>query len=442
MTVHRLVLPLLLLASAQTLSCNAPSRVEPSQCLALRSDFAESAEGTTEAQSVAPTVRPFRRCFMEDTALSAQRPLKALLDRAADLYEQALRVLDASRGPGSVGSNDKPREKPRLPSHVEKLLQDSLLCNEEAARGEPRSVEAHHGRALALQEIGQLDEARDAITRALAIAPDDPETLAAAADLYINRLPPSLDHTETGLEFVRRGHGSDKVLIARLALLEGQALNDLGRHREALARLDASLRASDDVQTRFERAMALFDLCRFDDARRGFAEVIARAPRDAWAHHHLGLVLEFLGRQAEADRAFARARHDAPQNFREPQPIGPEEFRQIVDRELRALPPAQRADLADVRVETADLPDVADLTAEEPPLSPTILGLFRGTPLGAPAPATCDAAARTIVLYRRNLLRVTTTRDELAEQIRTTLLHELGHLHGEDDDALRDRGLE
>ena len=91
--------------------------------------------------------------------------------------------------------------------------------------------------------------------------------------------------------------------------------------------------------------------------------------------------------QAEADQAFTRARRDAPQDFREPQPIGPEKFRQIVDRELRALPPAQRADLAAVRVETADLPDVADLLAEEPPLSPTILGLFRGTPLGVPATA-------------------------------------------------------
>jgi predicted Zn-dependent protease with MMP-like domain len=34
------------------------------------------------------------------------------------------------------------------------------------------------------------------------------------------------------------------------------------------------------------------------------------------------------------------------------------------------------------------------------------------------------------------------TQDELIEQIRTTLLHELGHLRGEDDAELRARGLE
>lgn len=448
-----------------------------------------------------PEVRPFRRCFSEDTALSAPRALSALLDRAADRYEQATRILGeqrpASRGSkaepaatspapratasdrptgGSAGARSQDLSAHPLPPRVEDLLQDSLVCSEEAARVEPRSVEAHHGRAIALQELSRVEEARDAITRALALEPDDPETLAAAADLYVNRLPPALDHTETGLEFARRGsrrarRSHDKALIARLAQLEGQALNDLGHSREALARLEASLSAADDVQTRYERAVALFDLCRFEDARRGFAEVVSRVPDDAWAHHHQGLVLEFLGRTAEAELSFARARREAPKEFREPLPVSSEEFRQIVDRELRALPAEQRADLWAVRVETADLPDVTDLTAEEPPLSPTILGLFRGTPLpdssgrqsappGAPAkpeaaerPAAAKVSAttpaavnddnqRTIVLYRRNLLRATSTKDELQAQVRTTLLHELGHLRGEDDDALRARGLE
>ena len=34
-----------------------------------------------------------------------------------------------------------------------------------------------------------------------------------------------------------------------------------------------------------------------------------------------------------------------------------------------------------IKVEAADLPDIGDLVAEKPPLSPTILGLFRGLPL-------------------------------------------------------------
>src|SRR5207247_10491798 len=122
----------------------------------------------------AEVARPLKRCFDEDASGDPPRPLDGLLDRAAERYDHG----------------DFPT---------------SLVCAEEAARVEPRSVEAHHDRAAALQELGRLDDAESAFTRALALDPDDPETLAGAADLYINRLPPTNDHTETGLEHAGRG---------------------------------------------------------------------------------------------------------------------------------------------------------------------------------------------------------------------------------------------
>jgi tetratricopeptide (TPR) repeat protein len=363
--------------------------------------------------------RPLQRCFAEDASGDPARPLDALLDRAADRYDHGDFVT-------------------------------SLACAEEAARVEPRSVEAHHDRAAALQELGRLDEAAAAFTRALALDPDDPETLAGAADLYVNRLPPSNDHTETGLEYARRGShrvkrnrlrpaSEARALVARLALLEGQALNDLGRSREALSRLDASLAAApDDAHARYERAVALFDLCRFRDARRAFEEVLEKNPKDAWAHHHLGLTLERLGDNAAAERELQRARAEAPADFKAPIELGAGEFQKLVLAEAAKLPPALQVDLAKVKLETADLPALDDLTAEEPPLAPTILGLFRGAPLGE-AP---ESEPRAIVIYRKNLARAVASRDELVAQVRTTLLHELGHLRGEDDEALRARGLE
>jgi tetratricopeptide (TPR) repeat protein len=381
-----------------------------------------SAMRATEKPAHEPApVRALKRCFDEDLSGDPPRPLDALLDRAAERYDHGDFVA-------------------------------SLTCAEEAARVEPRSVEAHHDRAAALQELARLDEAEAAFTRALALDPDDPETLAGAADLYINRLPPTNDHTETGLEFARRGsrrlkrarsvtHGGrpDRALVARLALLEGQALNDLGRSREALMRLDAALAAEpDDLHARYERAVALFDLCRFGEARRAFSDVLAKNPHDAWAHHHLGLTLERTGDVAGAERELARARAEAPNEFHAPVDVAATEFRAIVDAEAKKLTPQLRADLARVSLETADLPDLADLTAEEPPLAPTILGLFRGAPIGE-AP---ESEARAIVIYRKNLERAVASREELVQQIRTTLLHELGHLRGEDDDALRARGLE
>ena len=371
---------------------------------------------------VLPEPRPLRRCFPADLPGAPPRLLDILLDRAADLFEGG-------------------------------EFEGSLACAEEAARGEPNSVEAHHERADALRELRRLPEAQDAFARALALDPDDPKTLDGIADFYVNRLSPTNDHLETGLAYARHGsrkvkHGKDRYLIAHLALLEGEALSDLGRSREALGRLDAALAASPgDPHVLYERAVADFELCRFDEARADLVEVLRIDPRDAGAHHQLGLILERIGDAAGAELELGRARALSPGDFHEPVLPATEEFRALVAHEVERLTETLRSDLGLVELEVADLPALADLIAEEPPLSPTILGLFRGSPLPpvstAPrTPGSARAESRTIVLYRKNLGRAVASRDELVTQIRTTLLHELGHLRGEDDSDLRARGLE
>src|SRR5215831_20685434 len=256
-----------------------------------------------------PDVRPARRCFPEDGAGAPERPLEALLDRAADRYDDG-------------------------------DYEGALLCADEAARQASRSIEAHHNRAAALAQLGRLDEARTAFTRALALGPDDPETLAGAADLYINRLPPSAELTEIGLEYARRGVRNVKRLAAdrrraqaaRLALLEGQALDDLGRAKEALPRLDAALAfAPGDLDALYERGVALFELCRFPDAKRVFQTVLERNADNAYAHHHLGLILEREGREPEAIKHFIRARQLAAGDFPAPVDISRDDFKKSVD---------------------------------------------------------------------------------------------------------------
>ena len=93
--------------------------------------------------------------------------------------------------------------------------------------------------------------------------------------------------------------------------------------------------------------------------------------------------------------------------------------------------------LGNVDLEVVDLPDMEDLLAVDPPFPPTILGLFRGSPLGE-----TSTEKRAIVLYRKNLARAAKSRDELRKQVTITILHEIGHLAGADEDELRARGLE
>ena len=397
--------------------------------------------------------RPLRRCF-PDTPSWVDAPVAALLDRAAEMF-------DASDYEGA------------------------LACAEEAARQAPRSVEAHHNRAVALLHLDRLDDARDALALALALAPDDPETLEAAADLNINQLAPSADRSQIGLEYARRGsrHVSrhDGERVARLALLEGQALVDLGRSLEGLHRIDAALAAMPKMTAaQYERGVALFELCRFHEARHMFQKVLAATPDHGHALYHLGLIEERIGNENLAAQRLAEATARDPKAFPAPPPISPEQFQERVRHAVASLPPDVAADLSGIQVQAAELPALDDLTAEKPPLSPTILGLFRGLPIdwkADTAPPTqagrvgqtgrgkksrrplasdkadevpsrasdgarCAVPDRAIVLYRRNLLRTVGDEAELDRAIIRTLLHEVGHLRGEDDGSLRDRGLE
>jgi tetratricopeptide (TPR) repeat protein len=425
--------------------CHRPPAAAPAPiCQPTKSSTPAAAKDVTAAESeqdpAEPTPRPLRRCFPEQPAW-VDAPVADLLDRAADRFD-----------------------------HGDYL--GTLACAEEAARQAPRSVEAHHNRAIALLHLDRLDEARDALELALALAPDDAETLEAAADLHINQLPPSADGSALGLEYARRGsrHVSrrDAEEVARLALLEGQALIDLGRAAEALRRIEAALAASPRFGAAlYERGVALFELCRFDDARRTFEKVLSATPDHAHALYHLGLIEERAGDDAIAARHLAAASKTDPKSFPPAPEITAADFAARIQSAVAALPPDFKRDLSGVKIEAADLPALDDLTAEKPPLSPTILGLFRGLPLdygeeaaaptpagragkGRPAPPAssaagplqCDAGDRTIVLYRRNLLRTVRDGAELDQAIARTLLHEVGHLRGEDDGSLRDRGLE
>jgi tetratricopeptide (TPR) repeat protein len=323
----------------------------------------------------------------------------------------------------------------------------ALTCADEALRAAPRLVAALTARADALAELGRVDEARLAYARALAVDPDDADTLLGAAEMNVRRLGGERDALETALEYAVRGarvasRAGDGDLAARLEVVAGMAENDLGRSDRALSHLDRAVRTRpDDPDAIYERGLALYELCRFPEAQRAFERALALAPDDAWAMHHLGLVLERRG-DPRAEAVLAKARAAAPQEFRPELAVAPAAFRAEVDAAVAALPEPERRALAHVPVEVRDLPDADDLLAVEPPLSPSILGLYRGPPEGEPCAAGAGARCRSIVFYRKNLIRFARDRRDLDEQVRVTLLHELGHLHGEDDDQLRSRGLE
>jgi predicted Zn-dependent protease with MMP-like domain len=106
-----------------------------------------------------------------------------------------------------------------------------------------------------------------------------------------------------------------------------------------------------------------------------------------------------------------------------------EEFEQHVRAALDSLP----ADLA------AALENIAVVVEEENPEDPDLFGLYQGVPLterGFEAPIQPD----TISIYRRPLVEDFADVEELRDEIRITVLHELGHYFGIEEDRLDELG--
>jgi predicted Zn-dependent protease with MMP-like domain/Flp pilus assembly protein TadD len=328
----------------------------------------------------------------------------------------------------------------------------ALALAEEAVAAAPRSVPAHHLRAAPLAELGRLDEALEAYERALAHGKDDVELLLGAAEFLVNFAQdgePDRELVERGLELARRGgklarKAGDAALAADLAWVEGVGLNQLGCSEEALARLaEAEKGAPDSVDVWLEKGFALYELCRFDEARRTLLRAEELGPDDPWTQHQLGLVAERQGKHDEAKRRFNRARRLAPDEFPKPIELSSAAFDSAVEDALASLPGPVRRYLSNVAITVEDVPSDDDLLGSDPPLSPAILGLFRGAPYGQKA--SMDPWSHfpsSIVLYQRNLERFARSRKDLIEQIGVTLLHEVGHFLGLDEDELYERGLD
>ena len=89
----------------------------------------------------------------------------------------------------------------------------------------------------------------------------------------------------------------------------------------------------------------------------------------------------------------------------------------------------------------AALVNIAVVVEEENPEDPDLFGLYQGIPL----PDRGDDAGQLpdkISIYRIPLEESFPEPDELREEIRITVLHELGHYFGLDEDRIAELGYE
>lgn len=114
------------------------------------------------------------------------------------------------------------------------------------------------------------------------------------------------------------------------------------------------------------------------------------------------------------------------------------QFDQAVSAALRSVPPEFRDYLENVVIEVRDRPDRKLMREHDVP--DDILGLYVGCPLEDRGVEGPPLLPDRIYIFRRNLLEMCESRDELVDEIRVTVLHEIGHHFGMDEDRLEELG--
>jgi predicted Zn-dependent protease with MMP-like domain len=236
------------------------------------------------------------------------------------------------------------------------------------------------------------------------------------------------------LHQTRPGHPDLRIVDAALSIEEGQA-------ERALSALNGAERSADPSLFFHLRALAEFELGQFERAREDAERALVIHPDLAEAQDLASRVYEHLGDIRNAEEHAAEACAIDPKSFPRPLEISDEEFDRLVDQSLRELPAKIRDQLRELPVLVEPLPRREILVAEHPPVSPDILGLFVGRNLLERTHSDPARLPGAIYLFRRNLLRVCATREELSREIRTTVQHEVGHLLGLDEEDLGQWGL-
>jgi len=112
------------------------------------------------------------------------------------------------------------------------------------------------------------------------------------------------------------------------------------------------------------------------------------------------------------------------------------QFEQLVDKALESLPPQFQQLLDNVAIFIEDRPSKSLLKELGMSANDTLLGLYEGVPQTERTSSYDLVTPDRITLFQRPIEDSCDTDTEVAEEIRRTILHEVGHHFGIDDDRL------
>ncbi|HKX13145.1 MAG TPA: metallopeptidase family protein [bacterium] len=119
--------------------------------------------------------------------------------------------------------------------------------------------------------------------------------------------------------------------------------------------------------------------------------------------------------------------------------LSEEEFEAVVDEALEELPPDLFDKIHNVDIFVEDYPS-HEIQEEMGVSRRGLLGFYTGVPQKHRGPYYANVLPDRIFLYKKNLEAICHSREQLKDQIRRTVLHEIGHYFGIDDKRLRELG--
>jgi predicted Zn-dependent protease with MMP-like domain len=110
--------------------------------------------------------------------------------------------------------------------------------------------------------------------------------------------------------------------------------------------------------------------------------------------------------------------------------MDPQRFDELVSDALDLIPPALAAAMDNVVV----------LVEEHHPQDDELLGLYEGVALTERDSDYSGSLPDAITIYREALLEVCDSEEEVVEEVAITVIHEIAHHFGIDDDRLHELG--
>ena len=123
-----------------------------------------------------------------------------------------------------------------------------------------------------------------------------------------------------------------------------------------------------------------------------------------------------------------------------PYHVSKQRFAELVEEALRELPEPFAQHLEEVSVEIKDRPTDKQLKDQGLKDDELLLGLYVGHPMTERSVEYSGMLPDAIYIFQEDIELVSRNEKELVEQVRTTVLHEIGHHFGMDEDDLDDLG--